>query len=951
MKRLSVILSAILVLCVSVVFSACGESAKLPAPAYLYMDEDENLNWSEVENARSYEIEIGSTGGDGEVSNRTSRRPGLSLRTLPEGDYTIRVRAVGSGNVYSEWSESIFHEKNSDSGYTYTAFDDGTAWVLMSARSSNGEISVGDTYLGKPIVGIGDGAFRNNQNVTSVTLGQYVRSVGERVFYNCISLKSAVLPDSVLSFGESVFFGCTQLESVKLPAKLTAVPAYTFAYCSALKKVEFPGGVGSIGDSAFYNCTSLEEIVIPDSVESVGQYAFSKDDTLSSVTFGANVRTVGAYAFSENKVLTSLVFAENYGSLEFGAGVFTACPELAECIFPVGTLFVPNYCFDGDGKFEKVTIPESVTDVGLHAFRNTKLAADGEGEWTYADKWLISVPQEIQKTLTELAPENFRDDAEGIAYGVFKTDVSAEDEAQKTGCVVLNSVELPKSVKYIGTAAFFGCPFNKFTVENGSLLESIGTQAFRGCASLYNLQLSYDTVNGYGSNLKSIGDYAFYGCRSLGNNQQNPEWIIPSGVTHVGQRVYDNTPLYENSAQNGVIIAGNWVVGFDEDSGVTMVELGEDVVGIADYSFAYNIGLMSVEGTSHVRYIGEGAFMDCEGLKQVRLNRNVTRIAPFTFAQCISLTDVGEQLPSGIVEIGPYAFFQCDSLQKIDLSATQVEEIGDFAYYSCEAVQNIVLPEGLGKIGDYAFYHNTVREITVPDSVTSIGSHAFTYSENLETLTFGANSKLRSIGDYAFRESPKLRTLALPDSLGTIGYAAFFRCGLTDVVFGSNLEEIGPCAFAFNNLHALNLPRGIRSVGDYAFLCCFGLRSVILPESLQYVGSYAFYGCVDATFYSAAADVPPGWSRRWNSSFRPALWGVTVSEEGYIISIQAEKVTGGMAQGGIAAPVRDGYEFLGWTTQENGAEAEYTMGDLPSIGEDVTLYAVYGPQQAEPQVP
>ena len=947
MKRLSVILSAILILCVSVVFSACGETARLPAPANLYVDDDENLNWSEVQDAYSYELEITPQGGTPEV--RPVRRNTYGLRTLAVGDYDFRIRALGSGELSSDWSAPVSYQKLPDYGYVYKALDDGTAWILSSARSSTGEISLEDTYRGKPIVQIGDGAFRNNREATSVTVGKYVRALGERVFYNCVALSSVNLPDSILSMGGSVFYGCSVLESVKLPAQLTSVPEYTFAYCSALKTVEFPANVLSIGESAFYSCSSLEEISIPDSVLSIDRYAFSKDEKLTSVTVGAGMQSIGIHAFSDNKLLTTVKFAENYESLTFGSNTFTGCPELVSFAFPAGTTAVPNACFDGDAKLAEVTIPESVTDVGVSAFRNTKLVADQEGKWTYADKWLISVPQELQKALTKLTPQDFREDIIGIGYGVFMTSKSGDDETRWYGCTSLQEVELPRSLRYIGMGAFYGCPFYKLTLEQDPLLESIGQQAFRDCTALYNLQLT--NMASSSSNLKTIENYAFYGCLSLSNNVQTPELIVPASVTHVGQRVFEGTPLYENSAAGGLILAGNWVVGFNAESGVTMVELSENIVGIADYSFAYDTELLSIEGTSHVRYIGEGAFMDCEGLKQVRLNRNITKIAPFTFAQCIALTDVGE-LPMRIDEIGDYAFFQCDSLQSIDLSSTLVKRVGAYAYYSCEAAQNIVLPEGLTEIGPYAFYHNTVTELSIPDSVTSIGSHAFTLSEGLTSLAFGEESKLEYIGDYAFRSSTKLQTLVLPDSLETIGYAAFFQCGLTDVNFGSGLKQIGGCAFAMNaNLPAAQLPQGIEYIGDCAFLYCFSLRSVVLPESLSYVGSYAFYGCMDASFYSTLESVPLSWSQRWNPTFRPMLWGVTLSEEGYVISIHTEGIVGGMAQGGIAAPEREGYEFLGWATQENATAAEYQMSDLPFFEEETTLYAVYGPKTAEPEDP
>ena len=346
----------------------------------------------------------------------------------------------------------------------------------------------------------------------------------------------------------------------------------------------------------------------------------------------------------------------------------------------------------------------------------------------------------------------------------------------------------------------------------------------------------------------------------------------------------------------------------------------------------------------HIRYLGEGAFLNCQSLQEVSLSRNLTAIKPYTFFQCMSLATVGETLYS-VREIGDYAFFQCDMLRSINLTGMPIKEIGDYAFYSCGGASEIVLNDGLEKIGDYAFYHNFVTEIVLPDSVRSIGSHAFALSENLENLKL--NEGLLEIGDYAFRYSLGLKEIVIPDTVVSVGEAAFLQCMNTEtLVLGSGLATIGDYAFGvMRSLNSVSFPENLNSIGDYAFVYCTSLKSVVLPENLAHIGLHAFYGCVGATFYSGLDSVPETWSMRWNSSYRPTIWGVTFSDEGYVYSVSTDKFEGTMARGGLADPARAGYVFLGWSTAEHAAEAEYTSDALPALPDGVTLYAVYAPAE------
>jgi hypothetical protein len=64
--------------------------------------------------------------------------------------------------------------------------------------------------------------------------------------------------------------------------------------------------------------------------------------------------------------------------------------------------------------------------------------------------------------------------------------------------------------------------------------------------------------------------------------------------------------------------------------------------------------------------------------------------------------------------------------------------------------------------------------------------------------------------------------ITLPDSLTSIGNAAFNGCG---------------------SLASVTIPSSVTSIGEGAFAGCGSLTSVTIPASVISIGSYAFYGC------------------------------------------------------------------------------------------------------------
>lgn len=949
MKNLKYFVTILLSVLLLVLACGCTRVAPLDTPKGFNFDERLNLYWTYVPGARSYIVDI--KGDNGYRQEMTPHVTHVSLEYLTEGDYEIKVKAIGGSNneASSAWSKVIDFRREKESGVLFTAINGSTEYAVSAIGSATGKVIIEDVYRGKPVTEIAEDAFRGkgNSRLESVTVGANVRTIGSNAFYNCTNLQEVVFPESLTSIGTNLFQGCSNLKSVTFPAGVTSIPSYTFAYCRALEEFTIGETVTSIGESAFYNCSALKSIVIPDSVTYIGPYAFDSNIALESVSFGSGISTISGYAFYNCTGLTELTFRK-VESLSLSDRAFEGSSALETIELPEGLTSIGAYTFYRCSALEDIKIPDTVTSIGVFAFRDTALFYEqgelrddgyvyttaGHDGFIYADNWIVAATDEFKLNVTTLDSNSMRAGVVGIADQTFVVNVVSDTGSiQTVGAPKLTEVNLASSVKYIGVYAFYKCQLlNKFTTATGSQLIAIADRAFQECPLLNTVSFKNS------SNLRDIGSYAFYECIALVDNGTN---LVPNSVERIGTYAFYNTALWDGAAlEGGIVYAGNWVVGYNnlED---TAVKLSDSLVGIADFAFYQNTEIQTLEGLSKAKFIGRGAFFGCSSLNQISLNASLIEIADNTFSGCSSLFIVS--FPYRLKRIGLRAFYECTLLDAIDLSETAVTEIGAAAFYGCYNVKSIKLGEQLEYIGDTAFYGiRQVEELTIPNKVKEIGMHAFANCEALETIHFG--SGLEIIGAGAFQNSQVLQSITMGDGLKSIGSYAFYMCpALTNVDLGNGIEEIGNYVFAATSIKSISLPASLKIIGDYAFKNCKQLTSVIMHGLPEYIGVHAFYGNNALTIYALGEGAASDWNSRWNSSYRPIIWSCTLSEDGdYIASFTTsfETISNPFARGGFSAPTREGYDFVGWALTPGG-DVKYGADDWRNAPFGTTLYSVW----------
>lgn len=154
---------------------------------------------------------------------------------------------------------------------TYTLTDDGTLTISGTGDMTN------YAYKKSPVF--------NNQSIKKIIIANGITSIGECAFCNCYNLTSVDIPTSITSIHSTAFAYCHKMKTIYVsPDNIRYCTAngvlYTkdmttlIVYPGGQTSVTIPNSITNIGDYAFASCGGLTSINIPNSVTSIEEGAF-----------------------------------------------------------------------------------------------------------------------------------------------------------------------------------------------------------------------------------------------------------------------------------------------------------------------------------------------------------------------------------------------------------------------------------------------------------------------------------------------------------------------------------------------------------------------------------------------------------------------------------------------------------------------------------------------------
>ena len=392
----------------------------------------------------------------------------------------------------------------------------------------------------------------------------------------------------------------------------------------------------------------------------------------------------------------------------------------------------------------------------------------------------------------------------------------------------LEHVTIGKSVTTIKNKAFYQCSALKTIIMPASLT-SVGPSAFESCATPKDVYISdmdawcnIRFIDGFSNPLNNFGklylnnnlvtdfemsgdcggQFTFYGCASL------KTVTIKDGVTTIPTYMFNNCDSLQK------------------------IEISEGVITIGDYAVSNCDALQNVSIPNSVTTVGERAFSDSDGIKTLTVGKNVETVGTCAFAYLKNLEYVlwdakeikqsGYQLFETIGENGPGVDFVFgDNVEKISHS------ILNFFVSSPDSSNPGV--------------RHKVNRVTIGKNVSSIDGSVFSGLYTMEYVVDAENQHYSAVDGNLYNF----------DKTIFIHYARGKENKEFTVLQGTT--KIAPYALGYMiNLETVILPDTVKTIDEYAFCGCYGLKNIVFGNGLTDIGGYAFKGCI----YLAEINLP-----------------------------------------------------------------------------------------------
>lgn len=718
---------------------------------------------------------------------------------------------------------------------------------------------------------IGDYAFSENQNVKDVTVPSCVTELGRMVFYKS-SLESITFEEGITEIPDYFLYQASELKTVNLPSSARRLGEMLIDG-TGITSMTVPEGVEELGDYALSYAYSLEEVKLPSTLKTVGNGAFSSDKSLKSIVIPENVTYVGKYAFSYCEKLEIIFFGSGDISDSFDPDWLKNCS--ANVIWNYKESAAASY-----GEAEKASLPYLIfTD-------NEDGTASVRAAQSLYDKGIekITIPSVAPSGNRITSVEKYGFEDAPAKEVVLPDTIEVINDYAFTCMKSLETVNMPKSLRFIGTEAFYGTKL--VSVVFPESIEKVGARVFGKTSVAFNSHNGCDYLpigeNNYGllvkatdssaetvtihKDTKVIAANAFYETPSdaafaveSGNDvfacdgksviekktktlvAANDDYVIPSdgSVEIIGDYVY-----YERSLNENLVIP-------------------EGIREIGRYAFCYT-GIESVSLPESIEYVGDSAFFS-DDLTEIVIHAGVT-YEENVFAFNSSLKKV--TIEEGVTVLPAYMFSNCTSLESIVLPST-LEKIGEYAF-NYSGLKNVRIPDGVTEIGFGAFaYCKDLKTVFVPASVTHVDGYLFAFDDDALVLFEAPFEPSGWDNEYnKWDEDFDGRAAWGCDSDAYDGYADEEKDSLPFIYFTHDKD--GRCSF-YQYWHKNVSPETITvpeksvfgetvTAVDYEAFFGESLKKITLPDTIEVVHSWTFYKCTsltDIVFPSSVKVVEP----------------------------------------------------------------------------------------------
>lgn len=264
--------------------------------------------------------------------------------------------------------------------------------------------------------------------------------------------------------------------------------------------------------------------------------------------------------------------------------------------------------------------------------------------------------------------------------------------------------------------------------------------------------------------------------------------------------------------------------------------------------YGSNDSITTIEFPETLTRIEGGAFCGFKKLKKVEIPDGVEELTPYSFANCPKLTEV--KFPAGLTTLDFDAFDKSRAISKLTISSKSknyktkngflLSKDSKSLTWAAPAMTEVIIPEGVTKLGDNALFATKATKVVIPKSVCDIGSCALS-GKNIKKIELKKGNKVFKMdGNCIYNKSDKSLT------------AILIKNGRAEI--SSKIEILGEGISVMGNyIERVDIPKSVNKVienwmffpryapdtagGDYVKVYFHGTKP---PQIVSEVPGYEF---------------------------------------------------------------------------------------------------------------
>ena len=218
------------------------------------------------------------------------------------------------------------------------------------------------------IISLGEKAFNNCTQLSSINLPDGITYIGDSCFHNCSSLSNIHLPSTLTYFNNNWFIGCNKLTKLSLSPYIETLPNDAFCKLS-IQKLSLPQKIISFEPSWFNQCSNLTCLKLPPFIKECSYYSFYNLTQLKELKTPNNWKLKRDRFIIINEGILSSIDLNCFNKIMINKKKFHK-KQLQTFTIPSDITKINDLCFANCQQLSKLKRIENIKEFGKGCFMN-----------------------------------------------------------------------------------------------------------------------------------------------------------------------------------------------------------------------------------------------------------------------------------------------------------------------------------------------------------------------------------------------------------------------------------------------------------------------------------------------------------------------------------------------------------------------------------------------------